>query len=173
MSDLPYAGVLFRRVEERNNEIELLIFVTPELVDAMDAEEVPPCGPGLRTTSPNDVQLGVRGHIEVPKCCPQGPPGMIPGQPGRIVPADQLVPPGQMLPADQLVPPGQPLMPARSDPPAPLPSAPLPSGKKSSFVPPRGQNASDRRADRPVAANSDRAAELPGFMGPIGYELAD
>lgn len=179
MSDLPYAGALFRRVEEQTNEIELLIFVTPELFDAMDAEEVPPCGPGMRTTSPNDVQLGLRGHVEVPRCCPQGPPGMIPGQPGQIVPPDPMLPADGIVPADgilppgQIVPPEQRLTPGPSEPPAPLPSAPVPSAKKSAFAPPQGKKPSARQGDRPVAATSDRAAELPGFMGPIGYELAD
>ncbi|HUT88766.1 MAG TPA: pilus assembly protein N-terminal domain-containing protein [Thermoguttaceae bacterium] len=179
VSDLPYAGALFRRVEEQTNEIELLIFVTPELFDAMDAEEVPPCGPGMRTTSPNDVQLGLRGHVEVPRCCPQGPPGMIPGQPGQIVPPDPMLPADGIVPADgilppgQIVPPEQRLTPGPSEPPAPLPSAPVPSAKKSAFAPPQGKKPSARQGDRPVAATSDRAAELPGFMGPIGYELAD
>jgi len=179
VSDLPYAGALFRRVEEKNNEVELLVFVTPELVDAMDPEEVPLCGPGQRTTSPNDVQLGVRGHIEVPKCCPQGPPGMVPGQSGQIVPpeamlpADGLVLPGQIVPADQIVPPEPRLTPKPSKSAVRIPPAPPRSPKKSSVVSPRGQELSDRRAGRPVAPRPDAASELPGFMGPIGYDLAD
>ena len=70
ISEMPYLGMLFRRVREENNEIELIILVTPELVDAMDADEVPPCGPGGRTTSPSDFELFFKGHLEVPNCCP-------------------------------------------------------------------------------------------------------
>ncbi len=72
LADLPWVGGAFRRVEERNNEIELLIMVTPEFVDALNPEEVPPCGPGQLTTSPRDVDLYHRGYLEVPKCCPDG-----------------------------------------------------------------------------------------------------
>ncbi len=64
--ELPYIGVMFRRVREERNDIELLITVTPELVDAMDPHEVPPGGPGLNSMSPNDHELYLDGHIEVP-----------------------------------------------------------------------------------------------------------
>jgi pilus assembly protein CpaC len=70
VSELPYIGALFRRVQHEYNDIELLILVTPELVEAMDAQEVPPCGPGMRTTRPDDCDLYFRGHLEVPNCCP-------------------------------------------------------------------------------------------------------
>ena len=73
ISEVPYLGALFRRVEHKINEVELLILVTPELVDAMDAHEVPPCGPGLATTNPNDCELYLKGHLEVPNCSPPCP----------------------------------------------------------------------------------------------------
>lgn len=66
LADLPYLGAAFRRVTEENNEIELLIMVTPELVDGMDCHEVTPGGPGLNSVSPRDCDLYWRGHIEVP-----------------------------------------------------------------------------------------------------------
>ncbi|NIL97684.1 MAG: histidine kinase, partial [Planctomycetales bacterium] len=90
LADLPYLGVPFRRVEETNNEIELLIMVTPELVEAMDAEEVPPLGPGMHTVSPPDCDLYWRGHIEVPnRNLPPGyhPPLGAHGQPACQPPA--------------------------------------------------------------------------------------
>ena len=64
--ELPYFGTFFRRVTERRNDIELLITVTPELVDAMDPYEVPRGGPGTNSTSPNDKEILLKGHIEVP-----------------------------------------------------------------------------------------------------------
>lgn len=78
LADLPWAGALFRRVQENVNEIELLVTVRPELVDALDPHEVPTVLPGKSTTSPSDIDLFFRGHIEVPKTCPdakcaQGP----------------------------------------------------------------------------------------------------
>lgn len=81
LADLPWIGPAFRRVEERVNEVELLIMVTPELVAPMDPHQVPPCGPGQLTTQPNDVDFYWKGYTEVPKCCADGscancaPPG--------------------------------------------------------------------------------------------------
>jgi pilus assembly protein CpaC len=74
ISDVPYLGAAFRRVQEKRNEVELLIMITPELVEPLDACEVPPCGPGMATTSPSDWELYFKGHLEVPKC-PPGPCG--------------------------------------------------------------------------------------------------
>jgi len=72
LADLPWAGAAFRFVEEKMNEIELLVLVRPELVDSLDPHEVPVQGPGEFTTSPNDVELYLRGYLEVPKCCSDG-----------------------------------------------------------------------------------------------------
>jgi len=72
LADLPWLGGAFRRVEEQNNEIELLILVTPEFVDSLDPHEVPPCGPGQLTTTADDSDFYMRGYLEVPKCCPDG-----------------------------------------------------------------------------------------------------
>jgi pilus assembly protein CpaC len=98
VSEVPYIGALFRRVHHERNEVELLILVTPELVEAMDAAEVPPCGPGLRTTTPSDFELYLQGHLEVPNCCPpgcsqapegQGVGGAMPPQEGMILEEDE------------------------------------------------------------------------------------
>jgi pilus assembly protein CpaC len=72
VSDVPYLGAAFRHVKELRNEVELLILVTPELIEPLDSNEVPPCGPGMQTTSPNDLELYMKGHLEVPKRCPTG-----------------------------------------------------------------------------------------------------
>ena len=69
LSDIPVLGVPFRKVEEEVNEIELLILVTPEFVDAMDPHEVPRCYPGSGTMSPDNSELYCGGHIEVPNRC--------------------------------------------------------------------------------------------------------
>ena len=66
LGELPLVGVMFRRVREEKNDIELLITVTPELVDAMDPYQVPQGGPGLNSMSPNDHEFYINGHIEVP-----------------------------------------------------------------------------------------------------------
>ncbi|WP_417739054.1 type II and III secretion system protein family protein [Rosistilla oblonga] len=64
---VPWIGTLFRHVESVENEIELLVTVTPELVDAMDPHEVMPGGPGVDTTVPSDTELYFKGYIEVPR----------------------------------------------------------------------------------------------------------
>lgn len=101
LADLPYLGVPFRRVSNLRNDVELLIFVTPEFCEAMDPNEVPPCGPGQLTTTPIDCELYGRGYIEVPKNCPggNGGPGgaMGPGGPG-FDPTYEQLPPGQSAP---------------------------------------------------------------------------
>lgn len=77
ISDVPYLGALFRDTRELQNEIELLILVTPEFADGMDPHEVPPCGPGMETVSPNNCQLYFGGHLEVPACGPCAPNGCV------------------------------------------------------------------------------------------------
>lgn len=77
LMDMPWLGAAFRRTSHQENELELIVMVTPEFCEAMDATEVPPCGPGQLSTSPTDVELYYRGYLEVPKPCGNGncPPG--------------------------------------------------------------------------------------------------
>ena len=77
ISDVPYLGTLFRDVQEQVNEVELLIMVTPEFADGMEPHEVPQCGPGMETVSPNNCQLYFGGHLEVPACGPCAPNGCV------------------------------------------------------------------------------------------------
>lgn len=66
LGEMPYVGSLFRRVQDRRNDIELLITVTPEFAEAMDPHEVPCGGPGLSTTDPTDKEFYLKGYMEVP-----------------------------------------------------------------------------------------------------------
>ncbi len=72
LMDLPYIGTPFRRTRETTNEVELLVLVTPELVEAMNPDEVPDCGPGLHSQSPSDNELYWHGLMEKPSCGPCG-----------------------------------------------------------------------------------------------------
>jgi pilus assembly protein CpaC len=72
LSDIPIVGVPFRKVSEQVNEVESLVLVTPDFVEAMDPHEVPQCGPGMETMSPAHCELYWRGMIEVPACGPCG-----------------------------------------------------------------------------------------------------
>ncbi len=70
LCDLPFLGAIFRSNREVQNEIELLITVTPDFAAAMDPCEVPPGGPGYNSYSPSDKELYWRGYIETPNPCP-------------------------------------------------------------------------------------------------------
>ena len=69
LSDVPYLGALFRTNREVQNEVELLIMVTPNFAGAMDAHEVPAGGPGFNSNSPLEQELYGKGYIEVPPGC--------------------------------------------------------------------------------------------------------
>lgn len=161
VSEVPYIGALFRRVHHERNEIELLILVTPELVDAMDAHEVPQCGPGMRTTSPDDFDLFMKGHLEVPNCCPPGCNQVAPGEGA----GGAMMPPEGMIIEEQ-------------GPTAGTPEARLglPSAGRE-YVPPNAPAMRRNRYTRPKPpdqpADSPSAAEKAeaGFIGPIGYDV--
>lgn len=82
LSDMPWVGALFRTTREEQNEIELLITVTPNFAASMEPSEVPLDAPGLHTTSPIDKELFFRGYMETPigECADTGT-GLIEGYP--------------------------------------------------------------------------------------------
>jgi len=107
LGDLPIIGTFFSARREQVNEIETLIMVTPQFVEAMPCEQVPPGGPGLNTQSPSDCQFYLNGHLEVPlnpdRSAQPGafpPPGpsavFVPDENGGAVMGDDLIglPPG-------------------------------------------------------------------------------
>jgi pilus assembly protein CpaC len=100
VSNIPYVGALFRDVREVQNEIELLIMVTPEFVDGMEPCEVPPCGPGMESFSPTDCQLYFGGHLEVPSCGPCAPNGCVTNCATAYNPVQQ--PGGYVMSSDSL-----------------------------------------------------------------------
>ncbi|MBN8627192.1 MAG: pilus assembly protein N-terminal domain-containing protein, partial [Planctomycetes bacterium] len=59
LMDTPVVGSFFRRTADQIDEVELLIMVTPQIVDGLDPQQI--CelggGPGSQTTNPNDTQL--------------------------------------------------------------------------------------------------------------------
>ncbi len=81
LGDIPLIGALFRRVEHRRTETELVIFVTPRLVRPLTADEVPP-PPGHATDNdPGDFEFFLLGMDHQPEKArreekPAGPVGM-------------------------------------------------------------------------------------------------
>ena len=155
ISEVPYLGVPFRRVQEQVNEIELLIMVTPELIDPLDPHEVPQCGPGLNTTSPSDWQLYLQGHLEVPKCCPA--PNQ-PNGPMEPTPAGgpQIPPGSKIISIEENAIPNPP-------PPGNAGVAAIPQNRR---IPPRPQVSQ-------AAAASGRQISQPGLIGPVGYDVVN
>ncbi|MCH7700924.1 MAG: type II and III secretion system protein family protein [Planctomycetes bacterium] len=63
IGDIPVLGALFRSVQYQRNETELVILITPEIVTAMNPNQVsPPLGSGI--TRPTDFELYGLGRIE-------------------------------------------------------------------------------------------------------------
>lgn len=172
IGELPYVGLLFRRTRSRQNEVETLILVTPHLVDAMECHEVPLCGPGMRTTHPDDCELYLKGHIEVPKCCPpehgqHGPgPGPMhyegPGPQGGTPYYHGEIPGGaapQGLPqpgAEELAPPQPPQVPMVDN-----SGFQLPTTRQAAPLPQRAPPAIPKAAPLPKATPLPPVAPLP------------
>ncbi len=161
--EVPYLGAMFRKVEEENNEIELLITVTPELVDALDAHEAPRCGPGMTTDSPNDWQLFMRGHHEVPKCCPacggQGCPHCSGAAPSALHGPMQPIPQGD-----------PPLAPPQAPSPPEAAAGRSPRGLPQLAAAAPGRQLPQKPYGRPASARPGKPPALQGFIGPVGYD---
>jgi pilus assembly protein CpaC len=67
LGDLPVVGFAFSSVTHSERETELLILVTPRLVDALDCTQVPRRVPGRETRSPDDYELFLESLIEAPR----------------------------------------------------------------------------------------------------------
>jgi len=61
--DLPWISHLLGKRSVSRNETELVILVTPELVHAMEPEEVPPL-PGFDITEPTNTEFYLKGRLE-------------------------------------------------------------------------------------------------------------
>jgi pilus assembly protein CpaC len=67
LGDLPLVGAAFREVDFDDRETELVIMVTPHLVDAMACDQLPKFVPGLETRTPDDCELFLEGILEAPR----------------------------------------------------------------------------------------------------------
>ncbi|HZZ71918.1 MAG TPA: pilus assembly protein N-terminal domain-containing protein [Pirellulales bacterium] len=163
LADIPYFGVPFRRVKEQKNEIELVILVQPELVEALDAGEVPHVGPGLQTVSPTDCELYFKGHLEVPACNLPGAPATMRG------PVYEELPPSQT-----------PSKPAAKVTPTSTASTSRPASGYAVANPPPASPGVRLGSAANAARNNGRTLEAPAyqpaggpprFIGPLGYDV--
>jgi pilus assembly protein CpaC len=67
LGDLPYIGTLFSRKSYDEREEELIILVTPHLVDPMDCNQLTKLLPGQETRRPDDYELFLEGLLEAPR----------------------------------------------------------------------------------------------------------
>jgi pilus assembly protein CpaC len=67
LGDLPCLGVFFRSVSAQDTEEEVLVIVTPWLVDPESCNQRPKILPGEETRQPDDFELFLEGIIEAPR----------------------------------------------------------------------------------------------------------
>jgi pilus assembly protein CpaC len=63
MGDLPFIGPLFSNTSSGRIEKELIVLVTPYLIEAMHHDQVPP-GPGDEVEGPGDIEFYLLNRIE-------------------------------------------------------------------------------------------------------------
>lgn len=67
VGELPFVGPAFSQISSDMRERELIILVTPRLVDAMDCAQVPRRMPGQETRNADDYELFLEGLLEAPR----------------------------------------------------------------------------------------------------------
>jgi pilus assembly protein CpaC len=67
LGQLPFVGAFFSTKNYSEEDAELVVLVTPHLVDAMDCRQVPRVLPGEETRSPDDYELFLEGILEAPR----------------------------------------------------------------------------------------------------------
>jgi pilus assembly protein CpaC len=92
LGELPYIGAAFSSKSFDETEQELLIIVTPHLIDAMACDQAPKLLPGQETRSPSDFELFLEGILEAPR----GPREVYPC--GKYVPAYKNGPSAGLMP---------------------------------------------------------------------------
>jgi pilus assembly protein CpaC len=179
LMDVPYLGAAFSRKESRINEVELLVMVRPELVEGLDPEQVPPCGPGMTSMSPADGALFWRGYMEVPVQMPTNGPAALHHE-GSI----DGMPPEQIMPGEQIIPSApEPAVEEGSSARRSSPTASSGVVVSDNSSQPQVRPASSRRTvqansynpstpQTPQAATAAKPqSEQPGFIGPRGYDV--
>gem|GEM_PF-344444 len=67
LGDLPFLGVLFSTKQYKETEQEVVILVTPYLVDPQSSDQLPKLLPGQETRTPDDFELFLEGILEAPR----------------------------------------------------------------------------------------------------------
>ncbi len=67
LGELPLIGPFFSQISQTEQEQELVVLVTPHLVDAMDCTQIPKRLPGAETRIPDDFELYLESLQEAPR----------------------------------------------------------------------------------------------------------
>lgn len=67
LGDMPFVGVFFSQKVSQNIEEELVMLVTPHLIDPQDCSQVLKVLPGQETRLPDDFELFLEGILEAPR----------------------------------------------------------------------------------------------------------
>ncbi len=67
LGDVPFLGTFFSSKSYQEDETEVVVLVTPHLVDAQDCAQAPKILPGEETRSPDDFELFLEGILEAPR----------------------------------------------------------------------------------------------------------
>lgn len=67
LGDLPFLGAAFSSKSYQETESELVVIVTPHLVDPMSCDQLPKYLPGQETRTPDDFELYLEGILEAPR----------------------------------------------------------------------------------------------------------
>jgi pilus assembly protein CpaC len=120
LGDIPYLGYLFSFATQIEEEIELVILLTPRLVDPADCNQMPKALPGSETRKPDDFEFYCETILEAPRGirpiwsgseytpawksspsadiypCPGGSP--VGNPPAHVAPAAPAAPPKKAVP---------------------------------------------------------------------------
>ena len=67
LGDIPYLGVLFSYATQTEQETELIILITPRLIDPADSCQMPKALPGSETRKPDDFEFYLETMVEAPR----------------------------------------------------------------------------------------------------------
>jgi pilus assembly protein CpaC len=96
LGDIPFLSMAFTSKSYQETEEELLIIVTPRLVDGIACTQIPKWLPGRETRNPDDFELFLEGIMEAPRG-----PRYVTAHPGDYRAAHTLSPNAGQIPCAQ------------------------------------------------------------------------
>lgn len=167
LGQLPFFGALFSQKTMDEEETELVVLVTPYLVDAQSNCQVAKVLPGQETRTPDDFELFLEGILEAPR----GPRAVFQGN--RYVPAHRNGPTADLYPGagrrDGLH--QQPISPAESGPGGMMGMTPAPASLQGSYLPPPSAVPAPPPAAPGAPAALPPMATSPDSNAPTGEAL--